>query len=229
MIRFSIVTIFPESFSSYLSVGMLQRALKKKVIGVSFYQPRDFVSGTGKKKGYKQVDDRPYGGGPGMVMKPEPILRAFEKACKDIKKRKGEHKIKVIMLSPTGKQFTNAYAQKLAKKYTDIIIISGRYEGIDARVKKITKAEMVSVGPYVLTGGELPALAIMDAATRFIPGVLGNLSSLEERRMASRDVYTRPPELTWGGKVHKVPKVLSSGHHAKIHAWKRKRKGGANA
>ncbi len=227
MIRFSIITLFPESFSSYLRVGMLSRALQKKVIGTSFYQPRDFVSGSGKKKGYKQVDDRPYGGGPGMVMKPEPVLRAFDKACRDIKRRKGEHKIKVIMLSPTGKQFTNTYAQNLVKKYTDIIIISGRYEGIDARVKKITKAEDVSVGPYVLTGGELPALTIMDTTTRFLPGVLGNVSSLEEKRMASRDVYTRPPDLMWGGKVYKVPKVLSSGHHAKIDQWKGKRKGGA--
>lgn len=119
---------------------------------------------------------------------------------------------------------TNAYAKILAKKHQNIIIVCGRYEGIDARAKKVLKADEVSAGPYILTGGELPALAIVDAAARQIPGVLGKFESLEEGRVASHDVYTRPEILKVKGKSYRVPKVLLSGHHAKINALRQKRR-----
>jgi len=211
--RFHVITIFPDAFSSYLKESIVGRAIKNKKIAIKFYNPRDF---TKAKDWYKQVDDRPYGGGPGMVMQAMPILRAVEK----IKKNK---KTKIIIFSPSGKKFTNEYAKNLAKKYMDIIMISGRYEGIDARVKKILKAEDVSIGDYVLTGGELPAMVLIDSTARQIEGVLHKSESLEESRTSSSEVYTRPEKLVYKGKSYKVPKVLLSGNHKDIEAWKKKR------
>lgn len=214
IMKFHVITIFPQAFDSYMKESIIGRAVKNKIISVKFYNPRDF---TTDKSWYKQVDDRPYGGGPGMVMQAEPILKAVGK----IKKNK---KTKIIIFSPSGKKFTNEYAKNLAKKYTDVVMISGRYEGIDARVKKILKAEDVSIGDYVLTGGELPAMVVIDAAARQIPGVLHKSESLEESRISSSEMYTRPEVLKYKGKNYKVPKVLMSGNHAKIEAWKKSRK-----
>ncbi len=132
-------------------------------------------------------------------------------------------KPKIIITAAGGKPLTNAYAKRLLK-YKDVIIVCGRYEGIDARATKALKAEEVSVGPYILTGGEIPALAIIDASARQIPGVLGRFESLEEGRVASRDVYTRPEVLEHKGKKHRVPKVLLSGHRANIDKWKEKKR-----
>jgi tRNA (guanine37-N1)-methyltransferase len=216
--KFHVITIFPDIFDSYLNESIIGRAIKNKKIAVKFYNPRDFVSG---KKRYKPVDDRPYGGGPGMVMEAEPILKAVAKAKSKINKKA---KIKIILFSPNGKKLVTAYAKNLPKKYTDIILICGRYEGIDARVKKILKAEEISVGDYVLTGGELPAMILIDTAARQIEGVLGKFESLEESRVSSSEVYTRPERLVYKGKSYKVPKVLLSGNHAKIEEWKAKRK-----
>jgi tRNA (guanine37-N1)-methyltransferase len=151
-----------------------------------------------------------------MVLEPEPFLKAVEKA-----KGKRKAKTKVIFFAPEGKQFTNEYARTLAKKYDEIILIAGRYEGIDARVKKILKAEVLTVGPYVLTGGEIPAMTVIDAVSRQIPGVLGTFESLEEERVASPDVYTRPEVLEWKEKNYRVPKVLLGGDHKKNEEWKK--------
>ncbi len=217
--KFHIITIFPESFDSYLNESILGRAIKNKKIEVKFYNPRDFVKTVSdKKKPYKRVDEKPYGGGPGMVMEAIPILKAFEKAKKGIRKPP-----KIILFSPSGKNFTNTYAENLSKKYSDVILICGRYEGIDARVKKILKAEEVSIGDYVLTGGEIPAMAVIDAVSRRIKGVLGTFESVEEKRISSSEVYTRPEVLKYKGKNYKVPKVLLSGNHAKIEDWKKSR------
>jgi tRNA (guanine37-N1)-methyltransferase len=153
-----------------------------------------------------------------MLMKAEPILKAVAKA------RGKKKKTKVYILSPNGKVFTDTYAATLAEKYTDIILIAGRYEGIDARVKKILKAEELSVGPYTLTGGELPALVVADAVTRRIPGVLGNESSLEGKRVASREMYTRPETLVYKGKSYRVPRTLLSGNHREIESWRGRRR-----
>lgn len=209
---FHIITLFPSAFDSYINESIISRAIKNKKIKIKFYNPRDFT-----KDKCKRVDQKPYGGGPGMVLEAEPILKAVEKA---IRKKK---KVKIIFLSPKGKQFNNIYAKKLSETYKDILIISGRYEGIDARVRKILRAEPVTVGPYVLTGGELPAMVILDTVARQIKGVLGNEISIEEKRIASSDVYTRPKVLKYKNKNYKVPKVLLSGHHKKIDEWKRKK------
>lgn len=189
----------------------MKRAIEKKKIKVSFYNPRDFTEDK-----WKRVDRRPYGGGPGMVLEPESILKAVVKAVG----KKDRKEVKIIFFEPEAKQFDTVYAEKISKKYKHIVMICGRYEGIDARVKKILKAETVSIGPYTLTGGELPAMIIMDAVTRRIPGVLGNDESVEEYRIAGRDVYTRPEVLEWKGKKYRVPKVLLSGDHKKIDEWK---------
>ena len=220
-----IITLFPESFSSYLNESILARAIKEKKIKVSFYNPRDFAKITKiqktKNKPYRRVDDIPYGGGPGMVIQPMPVIKAIEKALSASQKSKAKsRKVKILFLSPSGKQFDTSYAKETAKKYTDIIIISGRYEGIDERVNKIFKTEKITVGPFVLTGGELPAMIIMDCVSRQIEGVLGNLSSLEEERISSSEVYTRPEILEYKGKKYRVPKVLLSGNHKLIDEWR---------
>ncbi|MBI5798995.1 MAG: tRNA (guanosine(37)-N1)-methyltransferase TrmD [Candidatus Yonathbacteria bacterium] len=213
--RFHIITIFPEAVRPYMDASILGRAQDGRLISVSYYDPREL---SGNKWG--KVDDRPYAGGPGMVMTAEPLLRTLEKIAKSIAKRKAS-KMKVIHFAPSGKEFTNEYAKKLVTKYTDIILIAGRYEGIDARVNKIFKGDVVSVGSFVLTGGEVPAMIIVDACARQIEGVLGKMESLEEERTASPEMYTRPEVLVWKGKKYKVPKVLLGGDHKKIEEWRK--------
>lgn len=226
--NFHVITLFPEAFSSYINESIISRAQKEGKIKIGFYNPRDFaeISETQKNKEspYRRVDDIPYGGGPGMVMQAGPVLEAVEKSIRSIKSK--VQKIKIIFLSPAGRQFTTEYAKNTAKRYSDVIIICGRYEGIDARVKKILKAEEISIGPFVLTGGELPAMAIIDCMSRQIEGVLGNFNSLEESRVSSSEVYTRPEVLEWKGKKYRVPKVLLSGNHAQIETWKKSKRNG---
>ena len=200
-------------FDSYLKESILGRAITDKKISVKFYNPLDFCEPK------KRVDDRPYGGGPGMVLRPELFLKAFSKI-----KIKDKKKTKIILFSTSGKKFDTAYAKKSASKFTDIIMISGRYEGIDARVGKILKAQEISVGDYVLTGGELPAMILIDSISRQVPGVLGKYESLEEERVSTSEVYTRPEILKYKGKNYRVPKVLLSGHRAKIDEWKKSQK-----
>lgn len=212
---FSVVTLFPETIDAYARASILGRAQKAKLLKVKAHQLRDF-----SKHKWNQVDFRPYGGGPGMVLEAKSVVRAVEKA-----KKKGA-KVKVIMTSAGGRPLTNAYAKSLVKKYDQVVIVCGRYEGVDARAAKILKAEEVSVGDYVLTGGEVPALAIIDAAARHIPGVLGKFESIEESRVASHDVYTRPEVLVHKGKKYRVPKVLLSGNHKLIDEWREKRRSG---
>lgn len=244
--KFHVVTLFPEVVEAYTNASILGRAQaafakgsgkpKEKLLEVKTYQLRDFVTNPAKASArganewfYKKVDDKAYGGGPGMVLQAEPFIRAVESIQKKSKRgpiygtnKKGP---KVLITSAGGKAFTNEYAKKLAKE-KEVIILCGRYEGIDARVKKILNAEEVSVGPYILTGGEIPALTIIDSTARQIKGVLGKFESLEEGRVASHDVYTRPEVFTHKGKAYRVPKVLLSGHHANIDAQRTKRRSG---
>ena len=152
-----------------------------------------------------------------MVIQAEPVVKAIAAAV-----IKARAKYKIIFLSPGGEQFINSYAAKIAGRYKHVIIVCGRYEGIDARVKKIFKMDEISVGPFVLTGGELPAMVIMDCLARQVPGVLGNPDSVEERRVSSSEVYTRPEVFEYKGKSYRVPKVLLSGHRAKIEEWKKR-------
>ena len=211
---FHVITLFPEVIECYASTSILGRAQKEKKFKVKTYQLRKFA---GNKWG--KVDERPYGGGPGMVLRAEPVIKAVQKI------REAKPHGKVLITSAGGKPFTNAMAKKLAKA-KDVIIVAGRYEGIDTRAKKALKAQEISVGPYILTGGEVPALAIIDATARQIKGVLGKFESLEESRVASHDVFTRPEVLKVKGKSYRVPKVLLSGHRANIDAWKGKRRSG---
>ena len=254
--RFHIITIFPDIFDSYLNESIVGRAIKNKLISVRFYNPRDFVKSQNKNN-YKPVDDKPYGGGPGMVMRAEPMLGAVEKAllvaCKfssgprissrlrsarPLRKITSNQKIQIINFVPSAEKFTTSFAKKISKNYTDVILICGRYEGIDARVDKILrkaqdkflKFQQISIGDYVLTGGEIPAMILVDCVSRQIEGVLGNFNSREEERVSSSEVYTRPEILkysfgnTQGKKVkgYKVPKVLLSGNHKDIDEWKKK-------
>ena len=212
---FHIVTIFPESFDSYLKESILGRAVKNKLISVKFYNPRDFIKAP--KNNYRPVDDKPYGGGPGMVMRAEPILKAVEFVLKKIKNKK----TLIINFIPSAEKFTTKYAKNISKKYTDIILICGRYEGIDARIDRILKTKKFSIGDFVLTGGELPAMVLIDCISRQIKGVLGKYESLEEERISSSVVYTRPEILKYKNKNYRVPKVLLSGNHKKIEEWKK--------
>lgn len=216
---FHIVSLFPQALDSYLNESILKRAIEDKKIKIKFYNPRDFTKGNSYAD--RRVDDKPYGGGPGMVIEALPIIKAIEKA---IGKKSLKKKIKIVWFTPSGKQFDTTIAKEYANKYTDIIFVCGRYEGIDARVKKVFKVEEISVGPFVLTGGELPAMLLIDSIGRQIEGVLGDICSLEENRIASPDVYTRPEVVEYKSKKYKVPKVLLSGNHKLIDEWRNKNK-----
>lgn len=234
MTTFHIISLFPESLDSYVNSSILNRAQENGIIRIKYYNPRDFAKSPKPNKkliekmtyAERRVDDRPYGGGPGMVLEALPIIRAIENAIgKKLKRNKLA--VKILFFSPSGKQFSNVMADTF-KKYGDIVLVCGRYEGIDARVKKAFPMIDISIGDYVLTGGELPAMVVIDTITRRIPGVLGDDLSVEERRIAGSDVYTRPEIIEYKGKKFRVPKVLLSGHHKKMDEWKingRKAKG----
>ncbi len=243
--HFNVITPFPEAFASYLGVSILKRAIAKRLIAVRFFDPRGFV-----KDKHRTIDGKPYGGGAGMVLMAEPILRAVEAAQKKIKKQKSKRKkTKIVVLSAKGKQFSQKMAYDWAKKYGRIILISGRYEGIDERVRQILKAEEVSIGPYVLTDGDAAAMVVVSAVSRLVPGVI-RLESLGEEshwdRLLKQEArstgstsspqtssgqatktapleyphYTRPEVLHWKGKRYRVPKILLSGNHGEIGKWR---------
>lgn len=242
--NFHIVTLFPEMFDSYLSESILARAIKNKKIKVNFVNPRKFVTGKYKKKWpdgniSAQVDERPYGGGPGMMMMAEPIIKSVESIIKKINSKNLKNaknlptgrQVKIINFVPSGKKFDTNYAKNISQKYTDIIMICGRYEGIDTRADKILKTlvgkggfEQISIGDYVLTGGEIPAMVLIDSISRQVEGVLGNFNSREEERVSSSEIYTRPEVIEHNGKKYRVPKILLSGHRKKIDEWKQGKK-----
>ena len=219
MLRFHLITLFPEACDAYLSASILGRAREAKKIKVDYQTPRDFVTNK-----WGKVDERPYGGGPGMVMTALPVVKAIKKS---LSRRTG--KIAIVWFEPGAKAFDNKEADKLGK-YDDVVLVCGRYEGIDARAKAMSKTlgklHIYSVGEAVYTGGEVPAMAIVDAVTRRIPGVLGKDESVEERRVASHDPYTRPETIEWAGKKHKVPAVLQTGDHKKIDAFRAQKASG---
>jgi len=198
---------------------MLGRAQKDSKIKVSYYNPRDF-----SKHKSKSVDDKPYGGGPGMVLEAPSYLAAARKAIGS------KQNVEVIFFTPSGEQFTQSYAKKLAKlkkatRTKHIVLLCAHYEGLDARVPSILKAEYVSVGPFVLTGGELPAAIVIDATARHIAGVLGKAESIEDQRNTSPEVYTRPEVLKYKAQEYTVPEVLLSGHHKNIEQWRNSKSG----
>lgn len=242
-IRFNIVTIFPNIFKDYFSTSIIKWAQKKGFVRIKIYDLRKFTTDK-----HKTVDDKPYGGGPGMVLKAAPIYKAIRsilenskgKSLRQGRIRLGRKNSKIVLLTPQGKQFNQKIAQRYSK-LDSLILICGHYEGIDARVEKFVD-EKISIGPYVLTGGELPAMIIVDAVTRLISGVIKKESLLEESfsiRNSSKSVirrgadeargeypqYTRPEVLTIKDKYDqittlRVPKVLLSGNHQKIKAWR---------
>ncbi len=207
--QFDVITIFPQMIDSYAKESILGRAQKKGTITIKAHDLREYTSDK-----HHKVDDTPYGGGPGMLMKVEPI----EKALKKIKKRSGT---RVIMTAASGKMFTQKDARRLAE-YKQVIFICGRYEGIDARVEEHLIDESLSIGEYVLTGGELPALTMIDAIARMIPEVLGSKESLDQESHDEEGVleypqYTKPEVY----KKWSVPEVLLSGDHKKIAEWRK--------
>jgi tRNA (guanine37-N1)-methyltransferase len=219
MITFHIITIFPKIFDSFLKESFIKKAQEKRLIKIKIYNLRDFS--TDKRK---TVDDRPYGGGLGMVLKVEPIYRAV----KSIKAKSKEQRTKIILFTPRGKQFNQKLAYSLSK-FKHLIFICGRYEGVDERVSKYIADLELSIGPYDLMGGELPAMVVIETITRLIPGVIGKPEFLKERVFKGGFIeypqYTRPEVFSPKKGIYwKVPKVLLSGNHQKIKEWREKRK-----
>jgi tRNA (guanine37-N1)-methyltransferase len=217
--RFHLVTIFPKIFDSYLGESLMKRAQAQKLLGVKVYDLRDFT-----KERHRKVDDRPFGGGPGMVLQVQPIFNAVEFIKSKVKSRKSKakRKTRTILFSTRGKKLDAKVAKRLSR-YDDLILLCGRYEGVDERVAEHIADEEVSIGDYVLSGGELPALILMEVASRFIPGFLGKEESLEETN-GSFPTYSRPEVFSpKKGVKWSVPKVLLSGNHKKIGEWRKNR------
>jgi len=202
-----VFTIFPGIFESPLRESLLGKAIQAGIVDVRVHDIRDFTTDR-----HRQVDDESYGGGPGMVMKPEPVFAAVESL--------GEGPKRVILLSPAGRRLDQSLVRELAKEPW-LVLISGRYEGVDERVVEGLPAEEISIGDYVLSGGEIPALVVLEAVTRLVPGVVGKEESLEresfEEGALDHPHYTRPNEFRGMG----VPEVLLSGNHAEVERWRR--------
>lgn len=207
--RFDILTIFPDFFASCLKVSLLGKALSKKKFSVRLRNFRDFATDK-----HRSVDDVPYGGGAGMVLKPEPLLRALDAVPK-------EKKSLTVLLTPRGRLFNQNRAEEWVK-LDQLILICGRYEGVDQRVTNLRVDEEISIGDYILNGGEAAALVVLESVVRLLPGVLGNEASIAQesfqRGLLEFPQYTRPPEF----EGLKIPEVLSSGHHKEIESWRRR-------
>lgn len=213
MLKFKVITIFPEMITDYANEAILKRAQEAKKITVTAYDLRDWTDDN-----HRSVDDKPFGGGAGMVMKIEPLYRSLKKVA-----GKNSHK---ILLSAKGKTWNQALAKEYSQRYKEIVFVCGRYEGVDERINEFIDEE-ISIGDYVLTGGELGALVIMDSIARLIPGVLGNAASLESEShnqpgFLENPQYTRPEVFKAGKKKLAVPKVLLSGNHKLIDDWRQK-------
>lgn len=226
---FDVVTIFPHIFDSYFGESILRRAQKEQLVNIQVHNLRDYTTDK-----HKTVDDVPYGGGAGMVLKVEPIYKCVEEIKSEIRNPKqiqnSKFLTRTILFSAKGKRFTQRDAERLAK-YDQLILVCGRYEGVDERVAENVADEEISIGDYVLTGGEIPAMVLVDSIARLIPGVLGNPDSLKEESFGNKiqnskfkiqnsvleyPQYTRPENFhDW-----KVPTVLTNGNHQEIAAWR---------
>ncbi|MFQ6121743.1 MAG: tRNA (guanosine(37)-N1)-methyltransferase TrmD [Dehalococcoidales bacterium] len=210
--RIDIFTVFPEMFGTLLSTSILKRAIDRKLVSINLHNIRDYTHDK-----HHSVDDYPYGGGPGMVLKPEPIFEAVESIKSDIRPKDVPP---IILLTPQGRPFSQQVAQELSK-CSHLILICGHYEGVDERVREHLVTDEISIGDYVLTGGELPAMVVIDAVVRLLPGVLSSEASTLDESHASGLLeypqYTRPQVYRgWS-----VPEVLLSGNHAQIAKWRR--------
>ncbi|MFA5644667.1 MAG: tRNA (guanosine(37)-N1)-methyltransferase TrmD [Patescibacteria group bacterium] len=214
--KFNIITIFPEIFKSYFDESIIKRAKDKKAVKIKIYNLRDFTTDK-----HKTVDDTVYGGGAGMLMKIEPLYKAIKKIASKPKTKNQ----KIILLSAKGKKWDQTMAQKYSQ-LKDITLICGRYEGVDDRIKHFIDEE-ISIGDYVITGGELGAMIIVDSLTRLLPNVLGNAESLKDESHNQTGIleypqYTKPAIFKVGSKKYSVPEVLTSGNHSLIQKWKEK-------
>ena len=224
--RFDVITIFPKIFDSYLKESLIKRALQKNIVDIRAHDLRDFAEARrvkGRLDPRRIVDDSPFGGGPGMVLKVEPIYKAIQK----LKPKTSHLKTRVILFSTRGKKLDAKIAKRLSK-YDRLILICGRYEGVDERVAEHIADEEISIGDYVLSGGELPAMVLIESGSRFLPGFLGKRESLEEIK-GSYPVYTRPEVFVPSDKRQAtrnkkkrwvVPKIFLSGDHKKISEWR---------
>ena len=225
-IAISIITLFPNIVEQYLQFGIIARAIKARLLKFTAIDLRKF--GLDKRK---TVDDRPYGGGLGMVLRPDVVIEAIMKTVSSLSSRRSSSlssqrrrgSTRVILLTPQGKVFSQAHAKRLTK-YDDLIFVCGRYEGFDERIRKFVDEEM-SIGDYVLMGGELPALVVSEAVLRLVPGVLGKDESADKESFSENLLeypqYTKPEVLEVAGKKMKVPTVLLTGHHANIDLWRK--------
>ena len=213
-LKIRIITAFPKLINGYTADSMIRRAINAGILEFEFIDLRKFGEGV-----HKKIDQRPFGGGPGMVLGFNPIWKAL-KSIKAKPKTKGE---KIILFTPRGKELTGRLAEDFSK-LKQLTLICGRYEGVDERVAENLVDEEISIGNYVLSGGELPALVLSEAVARFLPGFLGKQESLESIK-GSYPAYTRPEKITnyKKGKILKVPEVLLSGDHKKIAEWRRKK------
>ena len=213
--RIDILTLFPEMFTGPLSVSIIKRALDQALVTINLHNVRDYAHDA-----RRTVDDSPYGGGAGMILKPEPVFEAAEAVKTDIAVGEATSKTNVILLTPQGRPFRQEIAQELST-CPNLLLISGRYEGIDERVIQHLVDDEISIGDYVLSGGELAAMVIVDAVVRLLPGVLGSEASLDEeshtRGLLEYPQYTRPAEY----RGWTVPEVLLSGNHGEIAQWRR--------
>ncbi len=212
--QIDILTLFPQLFQGPFSEGIFQRAVDRKLVQVNIHNIRDYTHDR-----HHTVDDYAYGGGAGMVLKPEPIFEAVEKVKKDTGLREGVEELPVILLTPQGRLFSQEVAQELAS-YSNLVLICGRYEGVDERVRQHLATDEISIGDYVLGGGELAAMVVVDAVVRLLPGVLGSEASAQDDShtmgLLEYPQYTRP-EVYRGWAV---PEVLRSGNHAQIAKWR---------
>ena len=221
--KIDIITIFPEIFDFYFKQSLISKAQEKGVVEIKAHQLRDFTNDK-----HSTVDDKPFGGGRGMILKFEPIAKAISNLSKlKTKNEKLKNKQRVILFSPRGKKFTQKMATNWAKQ-NQLIFICGRYEAVDERVAKKLATDVVSIGDYVLMGGELPALVVIESVVRLLPGAVGNSESLIGERITKTGgfleypQYTRPEVVKINGKKIRVPKVLLSGNHKKINEWRAK-------
>ena len=211
--RFDVITIFPRIFDSYLNESLFKRAVKSGIVDIRVHDLRKYSS----DKRHHKVDDKPFGGGPGMVMQVEPIY----KVVSHLKAKSSKLKARTILFSTRGKKLDAKTAKRLSR-YDRLVLICGRYEGVDERVAEHIADEELSVGEYVLSGGEIPALALMEAVSRYLPGFLGKYESLEDVK-GSYPVYTRPEVfLPKRGAKWSVPKDLMMGDHKRIAAWRKR-------
>ncbi len=213
--QFELFTLLPEVFSTYLETSILLRARQRGLIDVRVHNIRDYAHDK-----HHVTDDTPYGGGGGMVMKPEPVFEAVESVLGSTSNQTQPTSVPIILLTPQGRVFTQRVAEELVR-HKRIALLCGRYEGVDERIREHLVTDEISIGDYVLTGGELPALMMIDAVSRLIPGVLGDPTGAEDDShsmgLLEYPHYTRPPEF----RGWKVPDVLLSGDHAKIEKWRR--------